>query len=532
MAVRVSCLKSTIKKNGKRYPVLIGMATGRQIHGFSFVPNFSPDDSNVVIAQRLLKPLEDNWQRPANTKRIENIDKLYKKSESNQIMVNPVLLGAIPGQEERIKIIKETAIPGGTNDQKLVTIEFSQGESVWVIDGQHRINGMKRSNQPMPFVLLYDSTSSTKYTGAYLAELFSIVTTKATSMKPIHKEWMSFAYQLDKYTDPTKQEMMKVILLLATTQDFGSGHANENFFYDQIQFNDDISVNPEIVGAFSFTSPNFFSQLDSSPGKSLLKRYSNKSIAATISNFLYVVKNLHGQPHKKSILFGKKSKDFIIIGAGLIDAWLWYTSTLPMLPSFTETQKLLENIGFQNSNWDFLDWNTGPSTNEKSAMRVTIRTTFFQLFMGIIQPPKEIGNYLTGKESAKLELSFSASTGNAIDKKSTINVVIDAFTNKEIVLEIPKYGGKVRNLLYHNYVRSNVPTLEGGHSPNCRVSSFKIVDDRGKAISDTKESFDALKNKKTGVNIGIGRISNLELITRSIDEKSPKYVRIQVLNVD
>ena len=203
-----------------------------------------------------------------------------------------------------------------------------------------------------------------------------------------------------------------------------------------------------------------------------------------------------------------------------------------MLPSFTETQKLLENIGFQNSNWDFLDWNTGPSTNEKSAMRVTIRTTFFQLFMGIIQPPKEIGNYLTGKESAKLELSFSASTGNAIDKKSTINVVIDAFTNKEIVLEIPKYGGKVRNLLYHNYVRSNVPTLEGGHSPNCRVSSFKIVDDRGKAISDTKESFDALKNKKTGVNIGIGRISNLELITRSIDEKSPKYVRIQVLNVD
>ena len=133
---------------------------------------------------------------------------------------------------------------------KTSTVEIADGESVWVIDGQHRINGMKSSNQPMPFVLLYDERPSHQYSGAYLAELFSIVTTKAKPMEGIHKEWMSYAFQLDKYASKNKRTLMEIGIELATTTNFGDGHANENLFYGQIQFNDAISVEGDVVGFF------------------------------------------------------------------------------------------------------------------------------------------------------------------------------------------------------------------------------------------------------------------------------------------
>ena len=73
-------------------------------------------------------------------------------------MVNPVLLGAIPGLESNITVLNSTTAHGPGKQPEIVQIEIKSGSSVWVIDGQHRINGMKGSNQPMPFVLLYDET--------------------------------------------------------------------------------------------------------------------------------------------------------------------------------------------------------------------------------------------------------------------------------------------------------------------------------------------------------------------------------------
>ena len=63
-------------------------------------------------------------------------------------MVNPVLLGAIPGNEGNISVVGAPTALQGSITQELVVLDVKSGDSVWVIDGQHRINGMKIQTNP------------------------------------------------------------------------------------------------------------------------------------------------------------------------------------------------------------------------------------------------------------------------------------------------------------------------------------------------------------------------------------------------
>ena len=530
MPIRLTCLRSIINKGGKKYPVLVGMATGKQINSFSFVPNFSPSDSNLVIAQRLMQPLEDKWQRPADTKRISKIDELYTTSESEQIMVNPVLLGAIPGERDKIKVVETPVKAKGSIDQDVVLIEIDDGESVWVIDGQHRINGMKSSNQPMPFVLLYDERTTNRYSGAYLAELFSIVTTKAKPMEGIHKEWMAYAFQLDKYASKNKRALMKIGLNLATTTNFGPGHANSNPFFGQIQFNDAIAVNGEVVGAFSFTIQNLVKTLDSKPMQALLNKYGISEISATISDFVAGIKDLHGLSTKNSLLFGKQGKEYYTcIGEGMLEAWLWYLNTQPNLPDFTTVYSILEHIGIGGTNWEILPWTKGPGTNDKNAMRLTIRTVLYQLLAGIEDIPVDLGQYLMGRESTKIEFEFGTEHNGQFVEQSVHRVEIIPFASQDISLDIPRYRGQQRNRVRHHISRTNDPkNFSKSHSPNCRVRSCRLVNGRGNLLLPALDTLNSLKKQEEGLDIGVGRKSHVEIDVISLDEKAPFKINLTI----
>jgi hypothetical protein len=512
------------------FPVLVGMATGRQIHSFSFVPNFDPNDSNLVIAQRLLEPLEDKWQRPADHKRISKIGDLYSKSESEQIMVNPVLLGAIPGGELKITVVGAPTRVAGDIKQELVVVDIENGNSVWVIDGQHRINGMKTSNQPMPFVLLFDERAGQNYTGAYLAELFSIVTTEAKPMKGIHKEWMSYAFQLDKYSKKTKRMLMEVGIKLATTPNFGSGNANENLFYGQIQFNDELGVEGDVVGAFSFTIQNLVKTLDCKPMMELLDKHSTATIAASMSNYVSAFRDLHGQPTPTSLLFGKHGRErYTCIGEGLLEAWLWYLEGQKKSPTYEETYQLLVDRGIGRTNWELLPWTKGPGTNDKNAMRLTMRTVFFQLMQGMEPVPGDLGQYLLGRESTKISLEFGVETDGKFDEASVHKVRITPFQSQDISLDIPSYKGHKRNRLRHHISRSNDPNnFSNLHTPNCRVSSCRLVNERGNLKLPTLETLSALRKQDKGLNIGLGRVAHVELDLTALDEKSPFKINIVI----
>lgn len=530
MPIQLTCLRSIVKKAGKTYPVLVGMASGKQIYSFSFVPNFSPKDSNLVIAQRLREPLEDKWQRPADMKRISKIDELYTASESEQIMVNPVLLGAIPGEREKIRIVDTPMKTKGDIEQDIVMLEIDDGESVWVIDGQHRINGMKSSNQPMPFVLLYDERPSHQYSGAYLAELFSIVTTKAKPMEGIHKEWMAYAFHLDKYASKNKRTLMEIGIKLATTTNFGDDHANENLFYGQIQFNDAISVEGDVVGAFAFTIQNLVKTLDSKPMQELLNKFSIFDISAAISDYVSAMKDLHGQPRKESLLFGKYGKDhYTCIGEGLMEAWLWHLNDLSQLPSYEATHKLLEGIGIGRTNWELLPWSKGPGTNDKNAMRLTTRTVFYQLMSGMEKIPSDLGQYLMGRESTKMGLEFGIEENGQFVEQSVHRVEITPFQSQDISLEIPTYRGEKRNRVRHHISRVSDPrNFSNLHSPNCRVRSCRLVNERGNLLLPALDTLNALKRQDQGLNLGMGRRSYVEIDMIALDEKAPFKINLTI----
>ena len=527
MAVQITCLRSTIEKNGKSFPVLIGMASGRQIHSFSFVPNFSPSDSNLVIAQRLLEPLEDKWQRPADEKRISNIGELYTHDSSLQVMVNPVLLGAIPGLESNITVLNSTTAHGPGKQPEVVQIEIKSGSSVWVIDGQHRINGMKGSNQPMPFVLLYDETPNSNYTGAYLAELFSIVTTEAKPMKTIHKEWMMYAFNLAHYKKDYKRELMKIALHLATSPVFSSSNSDQNLFYGEIQFNDALEVNGNKVGAFSFTAQTLLKSLDIQPTKTLLGRYATGEIAAAISDFVSGMKDLHGPPKTTSLLFGKHGKSrYTCIGSGLVESWLWYLATCHELPNYSETMELLRSLGVGNTNWEMLTWSTGPGTVEKNAMRQTVRTVFYQLMTKKIPVPHDLAGFLLGKENTTLRLEFGVQIQGKFVEQSVESVEIDPFKQRELTIVVPKFNGQNRNAVRHYYLRSKNPNDLSGHTPNCRMKTCALVNQRGQPLMPPDECRNAFKKMNTGLDFGVGRLAYLRLEVVSLNEKKPHDLTI------
>ena len=88
---------------------------------------------------------------------------------------------------------------------------------------------------------------------------------------------------------------MKILLLLATTTDFGPKHANANPFYGQIQFNDGIEVDGDQIGAFAWTAAKYNESIGKEPIGNLLKKYTNTEIASVISDFVAAFKECHGQ---------------------------------------------------------------------------------------------------------------------------------------------------------------------------------------------------------------------------------------------
>ena len=69
-----------------------------------------------------------------------------------------------------------------------------QSPPLWIIDGQHRITGLgdskcKQRDNPIPVVFLLNDGGSS-YNGRNLAKIFAQVTTEATPLAKLHKEWL------------------------------------------------------------------------------------------------------------------------------------------------------------------------------------------------------------------------------------------------------------------------------------------------------------------------------------------------------
>lgn len=242
-SLKLNTLKAVAEINGKEYPMYTGYLTATQLKSIATVPSFSDSKAHHAIAQDLIRPPVDEWQRPLNPGKKNKIKEIYNRTDHDNLMANPVLLGVAITNINHIAnlniIQKQIILPDGTSidvdDNFIITINYDEiNKPIWILDGQHRIEGISESIQnkePMPLVLLYDDNA---YEPKDLAEIFTQVTAGATPMESIHSEWMQYAFELENYTSVQHKNSLDTVIYLCKESSF---HSVNNPFQNKIQFN-------------------------------------------------------------------------------------------------------------------------------------------------------------------------------------------------------------------------------------------------------------------------------------------------------
>ena len=241
--INVNALRGVSKINGNNYPMYCGFLSSDMLKTIAEVPSFAPTKQHHQIARDIHHPPVDQWQRPLDSSKTHKIKTTYSRADKDNLMANPVLIGVaspninadvnIQVQQSTIQTVSGDVV--AVPDNYILTINYSDElKPLWILDGQHRIEGMLESvqkNEPIPFVLLYHDTL---YSPPLLAEIFTQVTTGATPMQSLHAEWMKYAFRLDKYSEEAHEKSMEVAIHLC--KEIHLGGVN-NPFHNKIQFN-------------------------------------------------------------------------------------------------------------------------------------------------------------------------------------------------------------------------------------------------------------------------------------------------------
>ncbi|WP_330319992.1 hypothetical protein OG927_09770 [Streptomyces clavifer] len=355
--MRIECLRSSISSGNKVFPIYIGFASAAEISNIAVAPAFTRQTDHQQIAANITAQPVRDWQRPINHDRVAQIAEVF--DDSGAIMPNPVLLAKnafTSGIEIRPKRIDATSYNTGTYIVEVRDdVKDPTQKPLWILDGQHRITGLSKSAQsgdPVPVVLLLDDGSNA-YSSPLLANLFAQVTTAATKLDELHNEWLTYAFDLGKYSpsrnssDASKRAFETVVELCRTPTFRGES----NPFFNNVQFNEHRTASPTF-GGFAFKC--------SALGDLISRHYYNQPVqnrahlnpselAAELSHAYIALHQTVGN-HATSVFFGKgQSQQAIMQEAFLVGTLarnLAYGST-------ADYSSLLQDLKFQNTNWDF-----------------------------------------------------------------------------------------------------------------------------------------------------------------------------------
>lgn len=242
-SISVDTIMRVSKINGNSYPMFSGFLNANELRQVAEVPSFLADKHHHKIANDIANPPVDEWQRPLDDSKTAQIRDTYSRADKDNLMANPVLIGiAVLNVNQYVNVeIKQKAISDTAGNVipienvYTVTINYlADKKPLWILDGQHRIEGMiisVQKNEPVPFVLLANSNA---YTPPFLAEIFTQVTTGATPMKPLHAEWMKYAFRLGKYSGEAYSKSMETTIYLCKEVNLDGV---PNPFQNKIQFN-------------------------------------------------------------------------------------------------------------------------------------------------------------------------------------------------------------------------------------------------------------------------------------------------------
>lgn len=249
-----SALRGVARINGNSYPMYSGFLSSKELRTIAEVPSFERRKHHHQIASDIFQLPVDQWQRPLDENKTDKIKDTYSRNDKDNLMANPILIGIAAiniDQNVKVSISQKSVLDSNNNvipinDHFTVTVNYlDDRKPLWILDGQHRIEGMIKSvqrDEPVPFVLLYHESS---YTPPFLAEIFTQVTTGATPMEFLHAEWMKYAFRLDIYSQSAHEKSMQTTINLCKEVNLGRV---PNPFHNKIQFNPYVPSN----GYFAF----------------------------------------------------------------------------------------------------------------------------------------------------------------------------------------------------------------------------------------------------------------------------------------
>lgn len=406
--VVVDCLHQSVNLNGSIYDLYMGYLGSKKILDIARVPSFDPSKSNVDIAKGIpphTNPVED-WQRPIdnvdvgnNLSKVTKIARIYSDTTEANLMPNPIIISTNPllSSDPDVDVRINPYFAPGTNPpvsvDTMYNLEFiftDNKKPLWLLDGQHRTVGMSktdsvpggedRSNLPIPFILLHGDI----YQPSQLAKIFTHVTSGATEMDPIHKEWMHYSFDLPKYDLVHNQEAMEAITYLCLESEFGNSASGkiQNPFYDKIKFNPKLPSSG--FYAFNFDSIALSSMFSTVYYKGNSSPLSPKNLAAQVAysvrSFYELDKHRNGTPDGKSRLFDNGSQQLTRLAEAYLRAVLKFLRTDIPSMTFNQWKEFLSEEGvreFQKSDWRLnwvgaLDGATGNSS-VKLAERVFLK---------------------------------------------------------------------------------------------------------------------------------------------------------------
>ncbi|MDP2535496.1 hypothetical protein [Alteromonas stellipolaris] len=353
--MEVSGLESVIESGGHNYPIFIGFVTATELLEYASVPNFKKSTTNEDIASNVLTPPVKEWQRPLIEDNKIKITNTF--NNTGEFMPNPVLIAERTVGKRPEIIIDDLKVNGFMTGLKKITIPKTKEKPLWIIDGQHRITGLGDSkcaqkDNPVPVVFLLNNGGNS-YNGRNLAKIFAQVTTEATPLALLHKEWLTFAFNLDHYASgAASTKAMECSAQLCKTPYFKSEKFN-NPFFDDIKFNDSLGPSSKFLGQ-QYDCRDLASIIDSTyysetaVNKHLLPEELAQQIALA---FDVLSKNVRA-PQENSVFFGQSHYFHKIMCDAFLTGVLVYLLENQAVDR-AGWDKLLKKLNFHKTDWNF-----------------------------------------------------------------------------------------------------------------------------------------------------------------------------------
>lgn len=497
--MKLQCLREVIHSGRGSYPVYIGFCSAEDLSKVAVAPAFSDTTANATIANNVLTPPVAEWQRPLISGSIDAITSTF--DDAGRLMPNSVLLAKNPDWKKGV-IPKQQTVNGVTPTSvweiELAPPGKGQVCPLWILDGQHRIHGMKSSLQksnPIPFVLLLNEDAKT-YAVSRLAEIFAQVTTTAASLDQLHNEWMSYAFQLGKYSSlasehAANQRAMETTALMCKIPDLDK-NKTANPFRDQIKFNPK-NAPASFPNGFAYDCVDMqkllYRAYFSATPLTKVDRLSPKDLARQIGFAYIALRDSVEAPHDQTVFFGDREhaqrimQDAFIVGV---------CTRLLQDPNPIDWPELLQSLRFNTSNWNFKPWVVSVSGGDQTTSKKIAEKVFRSHFRtGTLTGQADIVDILRG-DNAKFNVEVEVVKENGRTDKQHAAAGRTLTQGSKLSVSY-KMGAKRRVRIPAVTVADNIGAItaidDGASTAANRIILKKIKEKRGLTLDPADSSY-------------------------------------------